>query len=128
MIAVAAIVFAAISAGAVLFQLALALGVPWGSYAMGGKFPGRFPPAMRGAAVVQGALLCLMAAVVVSRAGLAFQRWSPAAAWLIWIVVGLGVVSLVLNTITPSPGERRIWGPVALVMVISSLVVAVGAG
>lgn len=26
------------------FQLALALGAPWGEMAMGGKFTGRFPP------------------------------------------------------------------------------------
>ena len=34
-------------------------------------------------------------------------------------------VSLVLNVITPSPGERRIWVPVAVAMLASSLVVAI---
>lgn len=27
----------------ILFQVALAVGVPWGEYAMGGKFPGKNP-------------------------------------------------------------------------------------
>lgn len=36
----------------VAFQVLLALGAPWGSNAMGGRFPGRFPPAMRVLAVV----------------------------------------------------------------------------
>ncbi|MEK4110124.1 hypothetical protein ABIC86_002354 [Paenibacillus sp. DS2363] len=27
----------------ILFQVALAVGVPWGEYAMGGKFPGKYP-------------------------------------------------------------------------------------
>jgi hypothetical protein len=34
-------------------------------------------------------------------------------------------VSLVLNAITPSAGERRIWVPVALALLATSLVVAV---
>ena len=31
----------------VLFQFALALGAAWGKYAMGGKYPGKYPPKMR---------------------------------------------------------------------------------
>jgi len=37
----------------VLFQLALALGAPWGAMAMGGKFPVRLPSTMRIAALAQ---------------------------------------------------------------------------
>jgi hypothetical protein len=126
--AVAAIIFSVVTAGAVAFQIALALGAPWGSYAMGGKFPGRFPPPMRVAAVVQGLLLGVMAAIVVSRAGLALPQWAQVSGWLIWIVVAFSVISLVLNSITPSAGERRIWVPVALVVFACSLTVALTAG
>jgi hypothetical protein len=35
----AALVYTGISACVAVFQLALALGAPWGSYAMGGAFP-----------------------------------------------------------------------------------------
>ncbi|MSP57207.1 MAG: hypothetical protein EXR69_16670, partial [Myxococcales bacterium] len=56
-VVVAAIAYALATALVVGFQVALALGAPWGELAMGGAFPGRFPPAMRVAAVVQGALL-----------------------------------------------------------------------
>lgn len=66
---VAAIIYAAVSAGVVVFQVALAAGAPWGAYAMGGAFPGQFPPALRIAALVQAALIAGMAAVVMSRAG-----------------------------------------------------------
>jgi hypothetical protein len=69
-IAVAAIIYTIVTAGVVGFQLALALGAPWGAYAMGGAYPGRFPPALRVAAVVQAVLLGLMAGVVLARAGL----------------------------------------------------------
>lgn len=49
----AALVFAVAAGGVVAFQIAIALGAPWGEYAMGGATPGRFPPPMRVAAVVQ---------------------------------------------------------------------------
>lgn len=123
----AGLAYAIVLAGVIAFQLALALGAPWGSYAMGGAFPGRFPMRMRIAAVVQAALLALTVPIVLSRAGLVLPAWSEAAGRLIWVVVAVTVVSLILNLITPSAGERRIWVPVALVMLISSLVVALTA-
>ena len=66
----AALLYAAVSVGVIAFQIALAAGAPWGAYAMGGAFPGQFPPALRVAALVQAALIAGMAAVVLSRAGL----------------------------------------------------------
>ena len=69
---VAAIVFAVVTSAVVGFQLALALGAPWGAYAMGGRFPGELPPLMRVAAVVQAVLLVLIVLIVLSRAGFLF--------------------------------------------------------
>ena len=66
---IAALVFAVVAGGVVAFQFALALGAPWGAYAMGGSFPGRFPPPLRVAAVVQGVVIGLLAVVVLSDAG-----------------------------------------------------------
>ena len=125
---IAALLYTVITAGVVLFQMALAVGAPWGAYAMGGAFPGRFPPAMRVAAVGQAFLLALMAGVVLARAGLALPGWASVATWLIWFVVAFAVVATILNLITPSAGERRLWAPVALVMLASSLTVALTAG
>lgn len=123
----AATAFAIVVAGVIAFQIALALGAPWGSYAMGGAFPGRFPPRMRIAAAVQAALLAVIVAIVLARAGLALPGWSEASRWLIWAVVAVALFALVLNAISPSAGERRIWVPVALVMLASSLLVALTA-
>lgn len=108
----------------VLFQLALAAGAPWGEWAMGGAYPGQFPPTMRVAAVVQAALLVGMALVVLTRAGLFTPRWARHARWLIWVVVAYSVIGLILNLITPSAGERALWAPVVFVLLVSSLVVA----
>ena len=121
----AATVYEVVVAGVIAFQIALALGAPWGAYAMGGAFPGRFPPRLRVAALVQAALLAVTAGIVLSRAGLLLPAWSDAARWLIWVVVAIALLALVLNSISRSAGERRIWVPVALVMLASSLVVAV---
>jgi hypothetical protein len=111
---------------AVLFQLALAAGMPWGHLAMGGRFPGKFPPNLRVGAVIQGAVLTFLALIVFAKAGAAFPQLLPLSNALIWVVVGINALSLVLNLITPSQWERRLWAPVALGMVVCSLVVALG--
>jgi hypothetical protein len=121
----AALLYATVSAGVVAFQIALAAGAPWGAYAMGGAFRGQFPPALRIAALVQAALIAGMALVVLARAGLVLARCSRVWRWLVWVVVAFAAVSLVLNLITPSAGERAIWAPVALLLLMSSAVVAV---
>jgi len=123
---VAAVVYGVFSGAVIAFQLALALGAPLGAYAMGGAFPGVMPPALRAAAVVQACVLALLAGIVLARAGVALPRWSHAARRLIWLVVAFAGISLVLNLITPSSGERILWAPVALVLFVSGLVVAIG--
>ena len=120
-----AFIYGVVSLGVIAFQLALAVGAPWGAYAMGGAIPGQVPPELRVAAVVQAVILALLALVVLARAGIALPKWSRASRWLIWVVVAFSAISLVLNTITPSAGERAIWVPVALVILISSVIVAV---
>ena len=120
-----ALIYGVVSLGVIAFQLALAAGAPWGAYAMGGAFQGQFPPELRVAAVVQAVILAILALVVLARAGIALPKWSRASRRLIWVVVAFSAISLVLNTITPSAGERAIWVPVALVMLICSVIVAV---
>jgi hypothetical protein len=124
---IAAIVFAVATAGIVAFQLALALGAPWGDYAMGGAYSGAYPPAMRGAAVVQAALLVVVALVVLARAGLVLPRWRGFVRWAIWVVVAISLIAFVLNVITPQASERAVWAPIAAVMLVCSLVVAFAA-
>ncbi len=123
----AAWAFAIATTGVILFQVALALGAPWGAYAMGGVSPGRFPPRLRVAALIQALLLGVAIAIVLARAGLAFPGLADWASVLIWLVVALALVALVLNLASRSAGERRLWVPVAAVMLVSSLVVATSA-
>ena len=121
---IAALVFAVAAIGVVAFQLALALGAPWGGFAMGGAFPGRFPPPMRIAAAVQGILIGVLALGVLSAAGLAMPDVAVAFPWLPWLAVAVSAIAFVMNAISRSAGERRIWVPVTLVLLASSLIVA----
>lgn len=121
---VAAIAFALVAVAVIGFQVALALGAPWGAYAMGGARPGRLPGGMRVAAVVQALLIAGLAVVVLSDAELLSPSISGTFPWLIWVVVAFSALSTVLNAITPSGGERRLWLPVAILMLGTSLVLA----
>lgn len=121
---IAALFFAAAAGGVVAFQLALALGAPWGAYAMGGALPGRFPPPMRVAAAVQGVLIAALGVVVLAEAGVVAPDLAAGLPWLVWVAVVVSALAVLLNAISRSAGERRIWVPVATVMLVSSLLVA----
>lgn len=121
-----AVLYAVLTGIAVLFQVGLAAGLPWGGLAMGGRFPGRFPPALRIAALVQGGVLTVLALVVLSRAELLLPGWEAFSETGIWFAVGVSALSALMNCMTPSTGERRLWAPVALLLLASALGTALG--
>ena len=101
----------------------MALGAAWGP-AIGGASPGRFPPRLRIAAVVQAILIALLAVAVLSAAGLVLPGLDAAFPSLVWAAVVVSAVAVVLNAISRSAGERRILGPGRLGLLVSSLLVA----
>lgn len=119
---IAAYTYVALAALAVLFQLALACGAPWGALALGGRWQGRFPPLIRAFAIVQAGVIAAMALVVASRAGITGQPFGPG--WLFWLVVLLTAASMVANLTTPSRAERWLWTPVAAAMLLAAGIVA----
>ena len=66
----AAIIYTISTAIVVLFQACLAIGLPWGAASMGGKYPGKHPPKMRVAAVVNMFVLSFLAKIVLVKAGI----------------------------------------------------------
>ncbi|MFX3647864.1 MAG: hypothetical protein ACE3K2_28660 [Paenibacillus sp.] len=120
-----AIVFTVLILIVILFQVALAAGVPWGEYAMGGKFPGKYPISMRFACIVQIAILAFMGIIVLSKAELLWPQWSVLARTATWFIVAYLVIGTILNLITKSVWERRIWAPVTFLMLITSVIVAI---
>ncbi|MGN6271824.1 MAG: hypothetical protein ACTHMQ_01915 [Protaetiibacter sp.] len=121
---VAAVLYLALAG----FQLALALGAPWGRAAYGGQHPAAVPARLRVSSAVATVVWAAVALIVARRAG--FALWAPLPdAWLpvaVWVVTGLGVVAIVMNAITPSRIERAIWLPVSALLFGSTLVVALG--
>ncbi|MFZ6872236.1 hypothetical protein ACO0LF_09245 [Undibacterium sp. Di27W] len=121
---VAGILAAVLLLFVMLFQFALACGAPWGNLAMGGKYPGKLPVQLRIAALMQLCLLACTGTIMLVRAGMFlpdYLAWSRTA---IWAVVVFMLISSILNLLTPSKWERRIWAPVALLLLACSIVLA----
>jgi hypothetical protein len=106
------------------FQAALAMGAPWGRAAWGGAHR-RLPPGLRIASALAVVLWLVAALVVVARVG---YDWSPVPAgtarWGIWVLFGLLVLGTLMNLASGSRVERMIQTPVAAVLAILCLLVA----
>lgn len=117
------ILFTALTGIVILFQLGLAAGMPWGAASMGGKYPGKYPPKMRLVAIVNAVILGGMLVIAWVRAGRVFPELQSISSVGIWVMVVFFALGTVMNAITPSKIER-IWVPVVLLQLISSLVLA----
>jgi hypothetical protein len=108
------------------FQAALALGAPWGRAAWGGAHR-RLPTGLRIGSAVAVVVWLVATLVVLARAG---YEWSPIpsrmARWGTWVLFGLLVVGTLMNLASRSRPERLIQTPVAAVLAILCLLVAVG--
>jgi hypothetical protein len=113
-----ALLFATLAALPAAMHIALAAGAPLGRFTVGGRFPGRLPPLWRGLAVVQAGLLVGMALVVLECSGVLSTGLAPG---LFWPVVGLTLVTFLVNSVSPSRPERLLWTPIILGMVVSAL-------
>jgi hypothetical protein len=120
-----AYIFSVFAAIVIIFQGCLAAGLPWGAASMGGKYPGKYPPHMRGVAVVNMLILALVTAVILSAADVAFPQLKSYTGTGIWAVVAFFVFGTITNIITPSKIER-IWIPVNLILLATSLIIALG--
>ena len=122
----AALVAAIVLGGLVLFQLALALGVPWGEASYGGA-EATLPTHLRATSLGAVVFWSLVTLIVLRRGG--HQVWSPLpVAWLpvvVWGLVGLMVVACVVNALTPSAIERAIWLPVSVALLAALITVQV---
>jgi hypothetical protein len=106
------------------FQAALALGAPWGKAAWGGAHE-RLPMGLRIASGFAVVVWLLAALVVLTRAG---HDWSPlpigVARWGTWVLFGILVVGTFMNLASRSRPERLIQTPIAAVLSILCLLVA----
>lgn len=107
-----------------LFQFCLTIGLPWGEASMGGKYPGKYPPGMRVVSLLNMIILSFLTIIVLVKADLILSQFKSFSNTAIWFVVAFSAVGSVLNMITPSKIERKIWAPVAILQWIASILVA----
>ena len=123
-ITIAAITYTILMGIVIVFQGCLALGLPWGAASMGGKFPGKYPPKMRVAAVIYMLILASLSLIVLIKAELILHQLFTFSKYAIWFVVIFSIIGTILNSITKSRIER-IWIPVVAIQLITSFIVAI---
>lgn len=95
------------------FQAALAGGAPWGAVAWGGAHPGVLPGGYRAASAVSAVV---WAAVTVALVAPGLSRRSRRR--LVTVLLPVMVLSAVMNAASPSPAERALWTPFAVVQLV----------
>lgn len=126
MSAVAAIVFAVLLGLLAIFQIVLVAGAPIGHLAWGGQ-ERVLSTRKRVGSVVAVVLYVGFALLALARAGLVGDAAGhPVVVVAMWVVVGYLALGIVLNAISRSRPERFVMTPVALLLAILALVVALG--
>jgi hypothetical protein len=120
----AAYVFTALVVLLALFQLALMFGMPWGRFAWGGRHAGVLPIGYRVGSGISILVHAFFATVVLGRAGFIGIYPDGFTRVAIWVVVGVLVLGVLMNAISRSRPERLVMTPVALVLAVLALIVA----
>ena len=108
-----------------LFQLALAFGAGWGELAFGGAHKGKLPKNLRIVSAFSFLVALALAGHYLSELGFLPSLLDGGnRAVANWVFFGFLAVGAVLNNISRSKPERRLWGPITLVMAASALIVA----
>lgn len=123
----AALVAVALLAIVAAFQLALAIGAPWGAAAWGGQHPGVLPARLRISSGVAGIVIYpLLIVLVLNAAGWVSIGWlNQLGALPMWILAGLLGLGALANLASRSPRER-LWAPVAATVALCCAMLALG--
>lgn len=127
----AAIAAAVLFGVVALFQVALALGVPWGAFAFGGRAvrdDGILPVGYRAASAVTAVVLVFFAVVILIRGGVIGA--SGDSTWVTvmsWVIVAFMAINTPMNLMGQHWIEKYVFGGITLVLVVlCSIVAAVG--
>lgn len=122
---IAAVTAAVLIGAVIVFQVALALGAPWGRAAWGGRHAGALPTRLRVASAGAAVVLAVVGWIVLAAAGLIATSPLPGS-WLepaTWVATAYFALGALVNLISRSRVER-IWAPVSLVAAICCGIVA----
>lgn len=111
--------------GIAAFQVALAMGAPFGPASWGGRHPRTLPAGLRIASVVAAVVWVLAALIVLARGGVENSPIPEGTArWGTWVLVGLLPLAALMNLASPSRWERYLWGPTALILAVLCFLIA----
>lgn len=121
---VAAVLVCVLLGALAVFQAVLALGAPLGQYAWGGRHR-VLPAPLRVGSVISIAVYVVIAATVLTRAGL-LSHGVPerAVRTAAWVVAGYFFLGIGMNLASRSKSERAVMAPVAALLCGLCLVVA----
>ncbi|MFM9165255.1 MAG: hypothetical protein ACKOQO_00325 [Candidatus Limnocylindrus sp.] len=123
---VAAHVGAMIYLSVAIFQVAVILGAPLGEFTQGGRARGSLPTSGRIVAMVSLVLLMLMAGTILAMVGVGPLKEvdSPLIDGLWLGTCAYATLGVILNAVSRSPKERKVFLPVALAILCCVAVVA----
>jgi hypothetical protein len=108
-----------------LFQLALVLGAPMGEYAFGGQNVGQLPLGYRIGSAVSFLIMLALAGHYLAQLGVFTPILpEPQNSWVNWVLVGFAAMAALMNNITRSQKEKRLWGGTTLAMLLAAVIVA----
>lgn len=114
--------------GVALFQLALALGVPWGTFAYGGRAVGEdgtLPSTYRFASAATAVVLVLFAVVILTRGGvIGTSGDSTFVTVMSWVVVAFMALNTPANLMGKHWIEKYVFGGITAVLVVLCAIVA----
>ncbi|MGM0928271.1 MAG: hypothetical protein ACQEXN_00990 [Actinomycetota bacterium] len=125
MITVAAIAACCVLALLAVFQILLAAGLPLGRFAWGGSHR-VLPAKFRIGSAVSVVLYAFFGIIILDRAQLLDALPHTVSVVLIWVLTAYLFVGVLMNAISRSKPERYTMTPVALVLGVLSLAVALG--
>ena len=123
-----ALLTAVLFVGLALFQIALALGAPWGAHVYGGRAvaeDGTLPGKWRAASAAASVVLLLFGWVMLARGGVIETSIDDTLlAVLAWMVVAYMAINAAMNFASKDSLERWLFGSVTVVLVVLCSVVA----
>lgn len=110
-----------------VFQLALALGAPFGRFAWGGQHR-VLPRRLRIGSLISIVIYAVIAVVALDRVGAIDVLPDTFAVIAMWVVFAYFAVGIFLNAVSRSKPERYVMVPVTIVLTVLSFFIAMGFG
>ena len=108
-----------------LFQLAIVLGAPVGEYAYGGQHQRVLPTRFRATSVVSMLIMLALAGHYMAQLGVFSPLLDEAGnAIANWGFVAFFALSALMNNISKSEKEKRVFGSITIAMLLSAILVA----